>query len=114
MGRLDRKAVELLVAVKHTLATGYADAGLMLSTNIAVTDMNAAIFDPAPAFHGCITGVHEVLRRQGLMDGIWTLNPKENLSPGQYEEITRVIEAYPHLVDDAFVARFLEKEAKLI
>lgn len=108
------KAVELLVAVKHTLATGYADAGSMLSTNIAVTDMNAAIFDPAHAFHGCITGVHEVLRRQGLMDGIWTLNPKENLSPGQYEEITRVIEAYPHLVDDAFVARFLEKEAKLI
>ncbi|WP_353719470.1 hypothetical protein [Dyadobacter sp. 676] len=104
------KAVELLVAVKHTLATGYADADAMLSTNIAVTDMNAAIFDPANAFHGCITGVHEVLRRQGLMEGIWTLNPKETLSPGQYEEITRVIESYPHLVDDAFVARFLENE----
>ncbi|MET7259622.1 dihydrodipicolinate synthase family protein, partial [Dyadobacter fermentans] len=80
------KAVELLTSVKHTLATGYADAASMLATNIAVTDMNAAIFDPANAFHGCITGVHEVLRRQGLMDGIWTLNPKETLSPGQAEE----------------------------
>mgnify|MGYP001050397745 CR=1 FL=1 len=102
------KAVELLANVKQTLATDYADAASMLSTNIAVTDMNAAIFDPAHAFHGCITGVHEVLRRQGLLEGIWTLNPQETLSPGQYEEITRVIDSYPHLVDDAFVARFLE------
>lgn len=108
------KAVDLLIAVKHTRATGYADAASMLSTNIAVTDMNAAIFDPAHAFHGCITGVHEVLRRQGLLDGIWTLNPKETLSPGQSEEITRVIAAYPHLIDDAFVARFLESEVNLI
>lgn len=108
------KAVELLVAVKHTLATGYADAASMLATNIAVTDMNAAIFDPAHAFHGCITGVHEVLRRQGLLEGIWTLNPKETLSPGQSEEITRVIRAYPNLVDDAFVARFLENEMNVM
>lgn len=108
------KAVELLASVKHTLATGYADAASMLATNIAVTDMNAAIFDPANAFHGCITGVHEVLRRQGLMDGIWTLNPKETLSPGQAEEITRVIDAYPQLVDDVFVARFLENEVNVI
>ncbi|WP_426294669.1 dihydrodipicolinate synthase family protein [Dyadobacter endophyticus] len=109
-----QKAVELLAAVKRTLATGHNDAASMLATNIAVTDMNAAIFDPAHAFHGCITGVHEVLRRQGLMEGIWTLNPKETLSPGQYEEITRVIAAYPSLVDDAFVARFLENEVNLI
>ncbi|GGH28799.1 dihydrodipicolinate synthetase [Dyadobacter endophyticus] len=109
-----QKAVELLSAVKRTLATGHNDAASMLATNIAVTDMNAAIFDPAHAFHGCITGVHEVLRRQGLMEGIWTLNPKETLSPGQYEEITRVIAAYPSLVDDAFVARFLENEVNLI
>lgn len=108
------KAVELLAAIKHTLANGYSEIDSMLSTNIAVTDMNAAIFDPAHAFHGCITGVHEVLRRQGLMEGIWTLNPKETLSPGQYEEITRVIEAYPHLIDDAFVARFLENELNVI
>lgn len=108
------KAVELLGTVKQSLAAGLDNAGDMLSANIAVTDMNAAIFDPAHNFHGCITGVHEVLRRQGLMDGIWTLNPKENLSPGQYEEITRVIEAYPHLVDDEFVARFLENEVNVI
>ncbi len=108
------KAVELLTAVKQTLAIGYADAASMLGTNVAVTDMNAAIFDPAHAFHGCITGVHEVLRRQGLLDGIWTLNPSENLSPGQSEEITRVIAAYPHLVDDSFVARFLENEMNVI
>ncbi|QRR00546.1 dihydrodipicolinate synthase family protein [Dyadobacter sandarakinus] len=106
-------AVELLAAVKSTLAGPAADALNMLATNVAVTDMNAAIFDPAHGFHGCITGVHEVLRRQGLLDGIWTLNPAENLSPGQSEEITRVIEAYPHLVDDAFVAALLEKENSL-
>lgn len=108
------KAVELLADIKRSLANGYENVDAMLSANIAVTDMNAAIFDPAHAFHGCITGVHEVLRRQGLMDGIWTLNPNENLSPGQYEEITRVIGAYPHLVDDEFVARFLEKEMNVI
>lgn len=108
------KAVKLLTDIKQSLGNGYANAGAMLNTNVAVTDMNAAIFDPAHAFHGCITGVHEVLRRQGLMDGIWTLNPDENLSPGQYEEITRVIEAYPHLVDDEFVASFLEKEVNAI
>lgn len=108
------RAVALFRNIKQTLATGNPDMASMLSTNIAVTDMNAAIFDPAHAFHGCITGVHEVLRRQGLMEGIWTLNPNETLSPGQYEEITRVIEAYPHLVDDAFVTRFLEKEVNAI
>lgn len=108
------KAVELLAAIKQTVSRDYHDAADMLSTNIAVTDMNAAIFDPANAFHGCITGVHEVLRRQGLMDGIWTLNPAETLSPGQFEEITRVIGAYPHLVDDDFVAKFLENEMNVI
>lgn len=108
------KAVELLAAIKQTVSRDYRDAADMLSTNIAVTDMNAAIFDPANAFHGCITGVHEVLRRQGLMDGIWTLNPAETLSPGQFEEITRVIGAYPHLVDDDFVAKFLENEMNVI
>ncbi|KAA6441254.1 dihydrodipicolinate synthase family protein [Dyadobacter flavalbus] len=107
------KAVELLESVKSCVNGNYTDAENMLALNIAVTDMNAAIFDPAHHFHGCITGVHEVLRRQGLMKGIWTLNPEENLSLGQYEEITRVIEAYPHLIDDDFVHAFLEKEIKI-
>ena len=63
-----------------------------------VTDMNATIFDPAHQFHGCIAGIHEVLRRQGLLAGRWCLDPKEDLSPGQSEEIDRVLKAYPRLV----------------
>lgn len=63
-----------------------------------VTDMNAAIFDPAHQFHGCIAGIHEVLRRQGLLAGRWCLDPKEDLSPGQSEEIDRISKAYPQLV----------------
>jgi dihydrodipicolinate synthase/N-acetylneuraminate lyase len=63
-----------------------------------VTDMNAAIFDPVHQFHGCIAGIHEVLRRQGLLAGRWCLDPKEDLSPGQSEEIDRVLNAYPQLV----------------
>mgnify|MGYP000998539077 CR=1 FL=1 len=105
-----QKAVGLLAEVKECLLKNAVSVDEMLTKNIQVTDMNAAIFDPAHAFHGCITGVHEVLRRQGLMEGIWTLNPAENLSPGQSEEITRVTEQYPDLVDDAFVADFLAKE----
>jgi hypothetical protein len=68
-----------------------------------LTDANAAIFDAANGFAGCIAGVHEVLRRQGLLDGVWLLNENETLSPGQLEEIDRVCRAYPHLTDDAFV-----------
>lgn len=101
------RAVDLLKTVKESLANGNKDIVELLSRNIEVTDMNAAIFDPAHAFHGCITGVHEVLRRQGLMENILTLNPKEDLSPGQAEEITRVTEAYPHLIDDDFVRNLL-------
>ncbi len=104
------KAVSLLKSIKESVANGNENISDLLSRNIEVTDMNAAIFDPAHAFQGCITGVHEVLRRQGLMENILTLNPKENLSPGQAEEITRVTEAYPHLVDDDFVKKLLEKE----
>jgi dihydrodipicolinate synthase/N-acetylneuraminate lyase len=76
---------------------------MWLVRNGEVTDMNAAIFDVANGFHGCIAGIHEVLRRQGLMAGRWCLNPSEELSPGQMEEIDRVIAAYPHLVDDHFI-----------
>ena len=70
---------------------------------------NAAFFDPANGFAGCIPGIHEVLHRQGLLPGIWCLNPAEVLSPGQSEEITRVHDAYPHLHDDAFVSENLHK-----
>src|SRR5690606_11848740 len=96
-------AVKLFEEVKRCRDNGYQGSEELLQKGIAVTDMNAAIFDPANGFHGCIPGIHEVLRRQGLLKGIWCLNPDENLSPGQAEEITRVCEAYPALTDDSFV-----------
>lgn len=73
-----------------------------------VTDANAALFDAAHQFHGCIAGLHEILRRQGLLEGRWCLDPNEDLSPGQMEEIDRVCQAYPHLTDDQFVQQHLD------
>ncbi len=95
-----RRAVELL-AECH--AAGGADANL-LARAVEVTDANAAFFDAANDFAGCIAGLHEVLRRQGLLAGIWCLDPNEMLGPGQLAEIDRVYAAYPHLSDDDFVA----------
>ncbi len=74
-----------------------------------LTDANSAIFDVANGFAGCIPGIHEILRRQGLLEGRWTLNPKEELSPGQMEEIDRVYSAYPSLNDDTFVKDNLDR-----
>jgi len=68
-----------------------------------ITDANAAIFDPSHGFRGCIPGIHELLRRQGLLEGRWCLDPQEDLSPGQEEEIDRVCKVYPQLQDDEFV-----------
>ncbi|TXT46196.1 MAG: hypothetical protein FD137_1295 [Spirochaetes bacterium] len=109
-----RKAVELHAAVRAALS--HADASgtaVLRSLGFAgrdwltlaqeVTDANAAVFDAANGFSGCIPGIHEVLRRQGLLAGTWCLNPDEVLSPGQAEEIDRVCAAYPHLVDDDFI-----------
>lgn len=84
----------------------------LLTLAAQVTDANAAFFDSANQFAGCITGIHEVLRRQGLMEGIWTLDPEEVLSEGQSEEISRVWQSYPHLADDEFVSAFLQKESQ--
>jgi hypothetical protein len=102
------KAVELLEQIKRVRAQGTFPAE-WLTLNIEVTDANAAFFDSAHQFHGCIAGIHEVLRRQGLLEGRWCLNPDEDLSPGQTAEINRVYENYPHLNDDDFVARHLQK-----
>jgi dihydrodipicolinate synthase/N-acetylneuraminate lyase len=74
-----------------------------------ITDSNAAFFDPSHQFHGCIAGIHEVLRRQGLLEGRWCLDPHEDLSPGQSEEIDRVYKLYPHLPDDDFVKEHLHE-----
>lgn len=81
----------------------------LLSRAVEITDANAVFFDAANGFAGCIPGIHEVLRRQGLMPGIWCLDPEETLSPGQAEEIDRVYAAYPHLNDDDFVRANLDR-----
>ena len=99
-----RSAVELLEQVKQNTGPGHP---LTLATEI--TDANAAFFDAANGFRGCIAGIHEVLRRQGLLAGRWCLNPSQELSPGQLEEIDRVYRAYPHLNDDTFVQENLDR-----
>ena len=81
----------------------------ILALDSKVTDANSAFFDVAHDFAGCIAGCHEVLRRQGLLEGIWCLDPKEGLSPGQAGEIDRVYAAYPEMNDDAFVRENLEE-----
>ena len=103
-----KKAVELLERVKQAKNSGEGIPSL-LQEGIAVTDANAAFFDPVHSFAGSIAGIHEVLRRQGLLAGRWCLNPDEELSPGQMEEIDRVYRAYPDLNDDDFVKEHLDR-----
>ncbi|HUT01571.1 MAG TPA: dihydrodipicolinate synthase family protein [Phycisphaerae bacterium] len=103
------KAVELLETCHAVADAGGEIPRELLRRNVQVTDANAAFFDAANGFAGCIAGVHEVLRRQGLLEGIWCLDPAETLSPGQAEEIDRVHAAYGHLNDDAFVAEHLDE-----
>jgi hypothetical protein len=98
-----KRAVELLQTCHTVSSTDSVPTGL-LTRAIEVTDSNAAFFDAANGFAGCIAGLHEVLRRQGLLTSIRCLDPHEGLSPGQREEIDRVYRAYPHLHDDEFVA----------
>jgi hypothetical protein len=81
----------------------------LLALDARVTDCNSAFFDVANNFHGCIAGCHEILRRQGLMQGIWCLDPAESLSPGQMQQIDRVCREHADLSDDAFVAANLQK-----
>lgn len=96
-----KRAVELLQEIKRGVP--------VLSRSAEITDSNAALFDVANHFHGCIAGLHEILRRQGLLAGRWCLDPHEDLSPGQLEEIDRVCSAYPHLTDDQFVSENLTR-----
>ena len=97
-----RRAVELLARI-HAAREGARIDAELLALDSMVTDCNSAFFDVAHDFRGCIAGCHEVLRRQGLLAGIWCLDPAEGLSPGQAEEISRVLGAYPELGDDEFV-----------
>jgi len=105
-----RRAVELLETCQRLSANpNQAQLDEMLTRNVEVTDANAAVFDAANGFAGCIAGIHEVLRRQGLLAGLWCLDPAETLGPGQVEELDRVTRAYPHLTDDAFVRENLDR-----
>lgn len=103
-----RRAVQLLARIHEAVAADKVPTDL-LALDAQVTDCNAALFDVAHDFHGCIAGCHEVLRRQGLLDGTWCLDPQEGLSPGQADELTRVHDTYPELHDDAFVAAHLPR-----
>jgi dihydrodipicolinate synthase/N-acetylneuraminate lyase len=104
-----RRAVELLAHIQECRRNGGMNALVLLGQAADVTDANAAFFDPSHQFAGCIAGIHEVLRRQRLLAGRWCLDPNEDLSPGQMDEIDRVYASYPHLNDDAFVAENLER-----
>lgn len=114
-----RPAVEILRRCHEASGAGQACAGCgdgdwedLMRLAVELTDANAAVFDVANNFAGCICGIHEILRRQGLLAGTWCLNPHESLGPGQMAELDRVCRAYPHLTDDAFVAEHLDEWLK--
>ena len=102
------RAVELLARAREARSLGQTSANL-LRTGAALTDANAQIFDAANNFAGCIPGIHEVLRRQGLLDGTWCIDPREQLSPGQAAEIDRICRTNPELTDDFFVASNIDR-----
>ena len=107
-----KSAVELLERCKAAAAAHDAGGGIdadLLALDSRVTDCNSAFFDVANNFAGCIAGCHEVLRRQGLLEGIWCLDRDEGLGPGQMQAIERVLAQHADLADDAFVAANLEK-----
>lgn len=102
----NKKAVELMERIKSSVPS---DSPELLNLGIKITDSNAAFFDSRNGFKGSIAGIHEVLIRQGLLEGNYTINSAEVLSPGQKEEIDRVYAIYPELNDDVFVAENLDK-----
>lgn len=107
-----KKAVELLEEIHGITNSGDVIPAELLTRAAQITDVNAAVFDACHTFAGSIPGVNEILRRQGLFEGIWTLKPEEGLSPGQREEIDRVYESYPHLNDDQFVRENIDRWMK--
>lgn len=106
------KAVELLEEIKESINNPAINIESLLAKGIEITDVNAVIFDAKNSFHGCIPGIHEILRRQGLMQNRKCINEDEVLSPGQMEEIDRVYKEYPHLNDDEFVNKFLNTSTR--
>jgi dihydrodipicolinate synthase/N-acetylneuraminate lyase len=103
------EAVKTLECIKDQRKQGSIDYAHWLTYGVHMTDANGAIFDVKNRFHGCISGIHEILRRQGLMAGTWCFNPQESLSRGQDAELDRICAAYPHLTDDTFVAQHLDE-----
>jgi len=101
-----KKAVAQLGAARQQVSDVSSD---LLTLAQQITDANAALFDPVHNFRGCIPGIHEILRRQGFLEGRWCLDPHEDLSPGQAEEIDRVCKRYHHLQDDEFVDAHLDE-----
>lgn len=101
------RAVELFDEICRWRDSGAPVPTDLLERAMEVTDANAAIFDAVHGFRGCIPGIEEVLRRQGLLAGRWCLDPAEELSPGQIEDIDRIVQSYPHLQDDDFVRAHL-------
>jgi dihydrodipicolinate synthase/N-acetylneuraminate lyase len=104
-----RKAVALLAEIRSSKRDDGEHLHRLLTLGHQLTDANAALFDARNGFAGCIAGIHEVLRRQGMLAGRYCLDPKEDLSPGQSAEIDRVLRSYPHLTDDTFVAENLDR-----
>ncbi|HEV7213733.1 MAG TPA: dihydrodipicolinate synthase family protein [Chloroflexota bacterium] len=104
-----KRAVDLLAEVRRAGAGGPGATVALLQRATAITAANAALFDAANGFKGCLPGIHEALRRQGLLDGRWCLDPDEEVSPGQLAEIDSIHAAYPDLRDDAFVAEHLDE-----
>ncbi len=102
------RAVQILAEAKAARASGVVPASL-LATGAALTAANGAIFDAAHGFAGCLPGIHDVLRTQGLMRGTWCLDPRETLAPGQRRAIARAARAHPELADDDFVRRNLDR-----
>jgi dihydrodipicolinate synthase/N-acetylneuraminate lyase len=104
-----RRAVEILGRCHNASEGNGGEVLALLRLGAELTEANAALFDPAHQFAGCIPGIHEVLRRQGLLAGRWCLDPHEELSRGQAAAIDRVIALYPHLTDDEFVQEHLDR-----
>jgi dihydrodipicolinate synthase/N-acetylneuraminate lyase len=104
-----KRAVELHAECREVVNSGADVPPSLLMTATQLTEANTAVFDTAHSYAGCLPGIHEVLRRQGLLAGTWCLDPEEVLSPGQAEQIEQVIAAHPQLTDDSFVAEHLDR-----
>lgn len=104
-----KRAVELHADCRRVVRSGGAAPQYLLATAVELSDANGAIFDRANGYTGCLPGINEVLRRQGLVSGIRCIDPNAVMSPGQMEEIERVLAAYPHLTDDEFVAKHRDR-----